>query len=137
MGGMGGMCVWLVGGVEGGLCEEVRWRTRDGRTGPACRTSPPNAQITQPSRSTPLKITHSDHPDNTHTPDHTTPESNHLHEVLLRDLVAAAHDLLQQPRQCGRRVALEGEAVELREVGQVLADEVLFCIDCYVFCFAS
>jgi hypothetical protein len=43
-----------------------------------------------------------------------------LHEVLLRDVVAARHHLLQHARQHHVAVQLECEAIQLGQVRQVL-----------------
>ena len=48
----------------------------------------------------------------------------HLHEVLLRELVLALHDLLGDARQHERLVLREVEAVQARELVQILAHEL-------------
>lgn len=47
-----------------------------------------------------------------------------LHEVLLCEGVAAAHDLLSDPWQHHRAVQIEVQAVQLAEVSQVLAHQI-------------
>lgn len=47
-----------------------------------------------------------------------------LHEVLLRNVVPAAHHLLQHPGQHQPAVRVEVQAVQLAEVRQVLAHQV-------------
>jgi hypothetical protein len=51
-------------------------------------------------------------------------ESARLHEVLLRELIAALHDLLGDARQHSAGVLRKREAAEAGELIQVLADEL-------------